>query len=414
MDRSTKHIFILVSFLLCAAYSMPAFTQESYITITGKIKDTETGKALPYVNVSVSASQISTVSNADGRFTLKVNQKPSNLVFTHVGYRSRHYVLGEDLSNLSISMQPSTVILSEVVVNSGNPLEIIKAAIAKIPTNYSSKPELFKGFYRETTQRGRRYIYVAEAVVSMYKTSYASDVQYDRISIDKARRLISTRQSDTLGAKMQGGPVLPIYIDFVKNRTDLLNEEELLNYQLRMEIPTTFDNRPQIVIGFAPSRRAPYALYEGKVYIDRETLSFTRLEFKLDLSDRILATQRMLISKPAGVKFKPKEMSFIVSYKTEDGITRLNYVRSVSRFTCDWKWRLFYSPYTVVGEMVVTDCLPPDQVHPIKGKQSFDNRSSLYDKVELFDTTDFWGKDNIIEPTESLENAIDKLKEMLR
>jgi hypothetical protein len=34
--------------------------------------------------------------------------------------------------------------------------------------------------------------------------------------------------------------------------------------------------------------------------------------------------------------------------------------------------------------------------------------------VELFDAPDFWGRDNIIEPTESLENAIEKLKKKLR
>ena len=53
--------------------------------------------------------------------------------------------------------------------------------------------------------RGRRYIYVAEAVMDMYKSEYSRPVQFDKVSIDKARRLISTKQTDTLGREGQGG-----------------------------------------------------------------------------------------------------------------------------------------------------------------------------------------------------------------
>jgi hypothetical protein len=226
--------------------------------------------------------------------------------------------------------------------------------------------------------------------------------------------MISTKQSDTLGAKIQGGPTLPIYLDLVKNSDDLFNAAELDNYDFAIEPPTHIGDRPQVVISLRPNRFLDYALYYGKVYIDKETLAFSRIELQLDVSDKDKATRVMLVHKPLGVRFKPKEMSLQVNYSFENGVSRISYVRSTSRFNCDWKRKLFHSGYEVNSEMVVTDRMPQDKTHSILKRDSFGEKSSLYDKIESFDAPDFWGPDNIIEPTESLENAIDKLKKKLR
>ncbi len=58
--------------------------------------------------------------------------------------------------------------------------------------------------------------------------------------------------------------------------------------------------------------------------------------------------------------------------------------------------------------MVVTD-KHSDNVQPISGRDSFDSRDSFYDKVDYFLDPTFWEDYNIIEPTETLNNAIDKL-----
>jgi len=255
---------------------------------------------------------------------------------------------------------------------------------------------------------------VGEAVIDMYKTDYLRPIDFDRVSIDKARRLISTKQTDTLGAKIQGGPTLPLFLDLVKNSDDLLNDETLRNYDLTTDVPEMIDDRAQTVINFRHREGTGYSLYYGKIYVDSESLAITRVEMNLDMADKERATKLMLVSKPAGVKFKPREMSMQVNYKTEDGVTRISYVRSTSRFVCDWKKRLFRSSYVVNSEMVVTDRYPKDKVKQIPRRDSFKQRASLYDNVELFDAPDFWGRDNIIEPTESLENAIEKLKKRLR
>jgi hypothetical protein len=153
----------------------------------------------------------------------------------------------------------------------------------------------------------------------------------------------------------------------------------------------------------------PYPLYYGKIYIDRQTLAFTRFELELDMSDREKATNMMLVKKPRGLRFKPKEMSCIIDYRTgDDGVTRISYIRNTFRFNCDWKRRLFATSFTAYCEMAVTSSSDQD-VQPIRGRDSFDQRDAFFDKVDYFRDPAFWQDYNIIEPTESLDKAINKL-----
>jgi len=157
-----------------------------------------------------------------------------------------------------------------------------------------------------------------------------------------------------------------------------------------------------------PNGVTDYALYHGKLYIDMERLAFTRIELDLDMKDRDKATRTMLVKKPFGVRFKPRELSSVVDYRYEDGVTRISYLRNTFRFNCDWKKRLFATSFTATCEMVVTDS-QTENVQPIASRGSFDSRDAYYDKVEYFLDPDYWNQYNIIEPSESLDKAIRKL-----
>ena len=279
----------------------------------------------------------------------------------------------------------------------------------KIPENYADHPEMMKCFYRECVQKRSRYINIAEAVANLYKPSYHKMYDLGRVSIEKGRRLVSPKTSDTLGVKIMGGPNTPIFLDFVKNPDILMNPEDLSHYGFSLEDPVMTDNRLQFVVRITPLYSAPWALYEGVFHIDQETLAFTRAELSLDMSDKEKATRSILVRKPAGVHFKPREMSITVSYTTKENVTRINYVRTLFRFNCDWKKRLFSTSFTAMSELVVTDWTDRD-VHPIKGRDSFYQRDAFFDHVDYFDDPNFWDAYNIIEPTESLEDAIGKLR----
>lgn len=410
--------FISIMLLYCIAAGLSVAqepTDTSFVTISGIVKDKDSKKALENVSISVVNSHIGTVSNADGSFSLTIpfDRSKGKIKAEQLGYFSNTLSLQEftgDGSDITILMSPSVRMLKEVIVRGGRPDQIVAEALKKIPTNYSPDSNLFTAFYRETVQKGKRYIAVSEAVVDVFKTPYARRVNNgERVQIKKGRRLISQNSRDTLSVKIVGGPTLPVIIDFVKNSDFLFGYDDLAFYDFSMEKPVSIDDRMQYVIRFSPKVKLEYALYRGLLYIDQETLSFSKAEFQLDMSDKRKATDAILRKKPRGLHFKPQEIAFTVTYRLTDGISYLNYIKVKTRFKCDWKRRLFSSGYTTYAEMVMVDRIDNPE-EGISRKLAFGNNEIFYDKVADYWDADFWNGYNIIEPTESLDKAVMNLK----
>lgn len=383
-----------------------------FVTISGVVKDRSSKKTLEYVNISVPGTSIGTVTNADGGFTVKVSDSiPAPVLeISYLGYRSHRFpVKGEDLENVVVWLIPFVNTLPEVVVRGMNPLKLVENAVAKIAVNNSRNHTLLTGFYRETIRKRRNYINVTEAIVNIYKTPYSDDATHDRVQVYKGRQLLSPKAGDTLVVKLQGGPNYSVFMDVVKNRELLLDAQSLRDYKYRMETPVMLDRRPHYVVSFEPQVSQPYPLFYGTMFIDEETLAFTQIEFNFNMKDRGKVTNAILKKKPFNLRFKPEEITYLVTYKLENGVSYLNYIRNVIRFKCDWKRRLFSTNYTVVSEMVVTD-KQLNNVSAIPHKLAFDIKNILSDRVSHFYDDDFWEGYNIIAPTESLESAVNKLK----
>lgn len=406
---------LIVNLILSLLFPIKAQIVDEVI-ISGVVKDKDSRKKLENVNIAVIGSNVGTVTNADGAFTLKVspNEIKQGLMASYIGYMNSKVSVEELLKErdepLSIWLRPSTEWLNEVNVYGGSPRELVEKAISKIAVNYAEKDNMYQAFYRETIQKGRRYIGVAEAVMDVYKSEYRfRNVFRDRSQIIRGRRLVSQRAKDTLSVKLAGGPATPIYLDVVKNGEDLLDIKNLDYYDFFMDKPANLDNRMQYVVGFSPCAKLSYSLYTGRFYIDQETLSFTRIEFEMDLSDKTKAINTILQKKPLGLRFRPLEVSYLVTYRQQNGKTYLNYIRNDVRFKCDWKKRLFSSTYTTTSEVVMVD-RDETPIGNIKSRDSFKRYHVFDDVVDEYWDPNYWKDYNIIEPTESLESAVNKLK----
>ena len=404
-----RKFLILIAFVFCsvALYGQVDTVRLGY-SVQGSVVDAVTGRPMESVHVSVPDRHYATVTNADGDFTIKSDQPVKEVVFSYLGYRTLRQKPG--VGPLNVRMTPESLPLAEASIITGDPFEIVRAAIDKIEDNYSQTPELLECFYRETVRKRNRYIYVSEAVARMYKTGYDGTVYRDRTALEKSRVLLSQRRTDTLSVKMQGGPTQAMTFDVVKNHEILFDKDELPLYEFEMGMPTYIGDRLQFVIRFHPAtyKEVEWARYHGTLYIDRELLSFTRIEMSLDMSDITKATRMMVIRKPLSLRLTPRELSVVISYRLKDGISRLEYFRSTMRFNCDWKKRLFATAYAVVNELVVTDLREP--AVQIPRNEVFRTVDILSDKAAEFQDPDFWKDYNIIEPTESLEHAIGRLR----
>ena len=398
-----------------ALWMLVVSTWAQGLLVTGIVKDKETRQVLANVNVSVQGSNVGTVTNADGVFSLKVSHEElgRGVHVSHIGYQNL-FLPAEALTSSSkrptIWLTPTAFSLDMVNVYGGDPMELVEKALRKIPQNYSDHDHLFSAFYRETIQKRKRYIGISEAVLDAYKTDYKErDITHDRVQILRGRRLQSQKSSDTLAVKIAGGPNMPVYLDVVKNGDELLNVNMLHCYRFGMQISMSIDNRMQYVVAFEPRVVLEHPLYRGVLYIDQQTLAITRAEFRLDMTDTEKAARFILRKKPTGLRFKLQEVSYLVTYRYQDGKSYLNYLRNNIRFKCDWKKRLFSSTFTTSTEMVMVDRNDRPEER-IRMKDAFKQREVFYDVVDAYWNEDFWNDYNIIEPTESLESAVKRLK----
>jgi len=410
--KSSNRI-ISICLLLFAFLNVAA---QDFFTVSGVVRDRLTRRPLEYVTITLVDHNIGTVSNADGSFSLKIpkNLNASHVECSHIGYTSfRIPVKGENISGVDALMSAHAATINDVIIRGWDAYYLVVEAIGKIPQNYCASPTQLTGFYRETVQKRRTYINITEAVIDMYKTAYTENTDRDRVQILKGRKLLSQRSSDTLAVKLLGGPNLSIFVDVVKNPDVLLDKETLSDFSFRMEDMTYINGRDQYVVTFEPRVVRPYPLYVGTFYIDKESLAFTRAEFRLDMTDRNKASEMILRKKPFGLRFRPEEVSYVINYQERGGINYLSYIRNEIAFRCDWRRRLFSTNYHIVSEMVVTD-VNMDNVVEIPRREAFRPNQILGDKVADFFDEDFWGAYNIIEPTESLETAVERLKKQQR
>ncbi len=410
--RTLKSILLTTVFLVVPIGGFPLLAENvigNTRTISGIIKDKESRKKLENVNITLIGSNVGTVSNADGSFTLKLDgtEASGEVMISHIGYMNTRLSLDEvNNKELTIWLAPSTNRLEEVVVYGGDARQLVEESLAKIPYNYPIKANMLNVFYRETIQKRRRYIGISEAVMDVYKTNYTQrKVDEDKVQLSKSRRLMSQKTSDTLAVKVIGGPNLAVLLDVVKNPDALFKQQNLDFYEFTMENLTSQDSRSQYVVAFHPKVTLPYALFNGKIFIDRETLAITRAEYQLDLSDRVKAIEAILHKKPLGLRFRPQEVTFLITYRQQNGKNYLNYIRNTIRFKCDWRKRLFSSGYTAFSEMVVVD-RNEQPTDIIQRKNAFKSKQIFYDSVDSYRDENFWQNYNIIEPTESLENAV--------
>ena len=87
--------------------------QQPQITVTGKVSD-EKGEPLPGVNIVEKGTSNGTITNADGKYSIRVRSTKSILVFSFVGYKSQEVPVGGK-KEINITLAEEAIGLQEVV-----------------------------------------------------------------------------------------------------------------------------------------------------------------------------------------------------------------------------------------------------------------------------------------------------------
>lgn len=390
---------------------------QDYITIKGKVVDSESGVPLVFAGVSLKESNIATVTNLDGEFLLKVPPTETALIeFSFLGYKNKAIAVSElrlnGLKN-TIALEPAAIPIKEIVVKPMDPESIIAEAIRRFGANYPSIPNEMTGFYRETIKKNRSYVSIGEAVVEVFKAPYESDLRYDAVRISKGRKNVAGEKMDTVLFKLQGGPVTSLELDLVKNPETILTPESMEQYDFTINSIIAIDDRTNYVIQFVQKPGVEIPLFIGKIYIDIESYAIAQIEFGVNLEDKNEAASMFIRKKPVGMTITPEITSYLVRYKMNNSKWYFAYSRAEVRFKVDWKKKLFNTNYTTMSEMAITDRTEED-VLKFTAKERMKINDLFTEEVQAFADPEFWGEHNVIEPDQSIESAIKKLNRKLR
>jgi hypothetical protein len=78
-------------------------------------------------------------------------------------------------------------------------------------------------------------------------------------------------------------------------------------------------------------------------------------------------------------------------------------------FTANWKNKLFNTQYQIWAEMAVTDQKNPSSTNTMDNTDVIKPSVVLSESTKGFGNPDFWGEYTVIEPDQSIEEAIERI-----
>lgn len=396
--------------------SIPTMTaqdsgQKNYIEIKGLVLKGSTKKPLEYASISVMETNISTITNVEGTFLLKVPKQDSDkkVVISYLGYVNKVIPISDfTKKTYTIRIFESVEKLAEINVLSGNPNDIIKRVMDNRRANSFDEHAIMKAFYRESIKKRKSYASLSESVIDVYSKPIKTGAD-DYVKLHKVRKSTNYNKLDTLVIKLQGGPYNNLNMDMIKNQDLFFNEDIFKYYKFKFDKAITLNDRVTYVIDFEPNGYVSKPLFYGQLFVDAETYGLSKAFYNLNLEDQKSASKYFVRKKPGKAEVIPTTANYRIDYIFSNGKWYHGYSRIELSFKINWKKRIFNSTYNITIEMAVTDWKSNKDNVSLKNKEKLSSTIILHDEASGFSNPEFWGEHNIIEPDKSIENAIKKI-----
>lgn len=400
--------------LLLTIFSLNA--QVDFTEFSGKVYDGKSKRTLEAVSLNVHETNISTITNSEGEFTLKVPNKylDSKVVVSLLGYNTRVLPLSElSKEDNIIKLYEAVTELTAVSISAYKDAEkLVRKVFREKNKTVQDESVYMTAFYRETIKRRSRNVSLTEAVVNILKQPHTSS-QRDAIQLGKARKSTDYKRLDTVSVKLQGGPFSTIYLDIMKYPEYIFTDETISSYRFSFDQPSTINNRNVYVVNFSPRNNGLNLNYNGKLYIDTQSLALVSADYSLDVSNKNKTKNLLVKKKPRDVIVYPLEANYKVDYKAKNGKWYYSYSNLNLKFKVNKKRQIFNKVYTLSSEMAVTDWEINTANRKIKTKDRLRPTVIITDAISGFSDPNFWGEYNLIEPDKSIESAIEKIRKSI-
>lgn len=360
-------------------------------TFTGKIYDSKTKELLPYVSISVEGTNIGTISNSHGVFKLKVPEtiKSKKLNFSFIGYKSQKITINESTTQLNVYLESAIINIEEVTIRpDSNIYTLLRGAYKRIEKNYPVQPTLLTGFYRESFKWNDTYLYLAEAVIEGYKTSY-KNTQIGQVKILKSR-INSIEHTDSLYNFRFVGGLNSIHTrDVIHNRKNFINPSHFKEYDYTYQGMVSYNDGLAFKIRFDTKNDSLAGSCKGIFYIDEKSLAY--VFFDVEFSERGIKER-----KRENLLYPCLEYKYRVYYKKFDekwGLLAL--IKNEKLLNLRNKKTINMMLEYVTNNVRYDSVKPIPYTEQIQAMEAFSEKATTYDEST-------WKDYNIIE--ESISN----------
>lgn len=403
-----KHIIISRAIAGFRRESAPGSPAET-IRINGRVTDRDTGEPLPFATVAIMNKPRGTISNADGYFSMLATDDIAGdtLSVSYIGFLNRQIPVSEALGNdFTIQMFRDYIPIPEIIVRSQVPQEIIRRSVESVSTNFGVTPAEMWGFYREGISKGKDVQVYSEAVVRIYKASYAGQA-VDQVKVERSRKIENIDSSDTLVLRLKAGLGSSLLLDGMKNRYDFMDEEYMDLYNFRMTDIVTIDDAAAYVIEFVQKEGIRDPLFRGSLTINTADYALMQAEFEFHPTYISGSNDTFISSTTRGFNIRPVQIRYRVSYKKTGDRYFLNHVRGDLRFSARKKRSLFNTWFDVFFEMAVTSASTEnvsrfDRNEIIPAQTVFSKTIRGYDR-------EFWGNFDFLNPEDDLLKSLNEI-----
>lgn len=382
----------------------------------GTVLSADQEEELVFATITVEGTNISTITNAEGNFSLKVplSMAEGYVNISFLGYETKRISLNKFTRNGNIiTLTPAAIPLEEVSVTTpSNALGLVRSMLGKRGQNYIGSPVKMTAFYRETIKKRRRDASLSEAVVHIYKQPNVA-ARNDVLTLYKSRKSTNYNRLDTVSVKLQGGPFTPLYLDLMKYPENVFTDDMFENYDFSFDRPTQVNDRSVYVVNFKQKSTVVDPLYYGKLYIEVDSHALVSAVFNLNVENRDRASEMLVRRKPPRTDVYPTEAGYRVDYRIKDGLWYYGYSNVQLAIVVNKRGKIFNSKYYLNSEMAITDWKVYESEERIKNKDRLKPTVILADEASGFSDPDFWGPYNVIEPEKSIESAIEKIQRQL-
>ncbi|MBL7712558.1 MAG: carboxypeptidase-like regulatory domain-containing protein [Chitinophagaceae bacterium] len=300
----------LIIFLICSSVSL--FAQSTFVN--GTVTDAKTNEPLSFVAVSFPGTTTGTVTDDEGRYSLKINGTPSQVRFSYTGYKTVNRKIDAGEQTINISMTEDARTLKEITVKSGkqgryrnkdNPaVELIREVIAHKESNRSKNYEYLAYQEYEKLQFSlsnspakmrknllvRKYSFMAssldtttlegKAILPVFMQENLSQIYYRR-KPEKTKKEIIAEKRITFDETFIDNNGLTAYLKHVYQNVDIYeNNITIVTNQFLSPIAdlsptfykfflidtTTMNGYPLVQIAFRPRNKADF-LFQGSIYV---------------------------------------------------------------------------------------------------------------------------------------------------